>query len=183
MNVICSGVELAAETAGNRALTALSLGPVGSALKLEMNCYEELAKAVRGFPLDFILLETCTDHEESRSAVKSFARYFSMESIVVSHYPGEGMSDIVSLAETKKMFSGAIPGINCIPPNKSSLELYSLLLEKCGQRVYFSPNAGAPGSLMPPSDFSAFAVDLQPWMFGGCCGTDPSYIRMISSHI
>ena len=178
---------------------AFDIGPLGKFLEpigdlpFE-DAIEEFAKNVRVADkcgVDLIIIETMTDSYETKAAVLAAKENSNLPIFVTNVYD-----------ETEKTLTGSNPeamiamleglgvsalGINCsLGPDKmvSLVEKYN---RYSSLPIIANPNAGLPNVVnektiysMGAEEFSDYAVLLAKAganILGGCCGTEPDYIR------
>ena len=156
---------------------------------------------------DFLLLETMTDLEEARIAVRA-TRAVGARAVVCSFGFREAQPGIfttwsghtVEAALDTALEAGAdMAGANCVPATESLLSLIESIRRHTGSRpLWIKPNAGqpvrseqnaAPGCPVPLWRYPHWMTDggligrildiLGHGVFGGCCGATPSDIAMI----
>lgn len=179
-------------------LVALDIGPIGQLLEPTgtftfeeaYDVYKE--QIVAGSSADLIVFETMTDLYELKAAVLA-ARENSSLPILCTMTFEENMRtftgvSISSMALTLEGLGVDAVGVNCSLGPK---ELYPVVEELCkwtNLPVIVKPNAGLPDPVTneydcTPEEFTEFAEKLIPLgvrILGGCCGTDPDYIRKLS---
>ncbi len=199
--VVAAGVANAKKAAGGKALTALDIGPIGQLLEPSgtltfeeaYDCYKEIVLA--GKDADLIAIETMTDLYEVKAALLA-AKENSDKPVMVT----------MSFEENMRTFTGVSPecmaavleglgadaiGVNC---SLGPEELYPVLERLCtltSLPVVAKPNAGLPDPVtntfnVGPEEFSDAAVRLAEAgvaVFGGCCGTTPAHIRMVTEKL
>ena len=160
--VIGAALANARAAAGKEARVALDVGPLGQLLEPYGDLSEEEAEAAfrevfaAGGAADLIVLETGVTVEE-------MAR---------------------SLAEG----GAAAVGLNCSLGPAEALPLARALRQATDKPIIVKPNAGMPDPATGayPMDAAAFAEAMAPILrlgvqyAGGCCGTDPDYIRELA---
>lgn len=101
-----------------------------------------------------------------------------------------GMDAIPILKSLEEAGASAV-GFNCVAADGFTAGLVSKLRRKLKGPILCKPNAGVPtiGSdnlphyPMLPKEFAAISADCKAMgaqLLGGCCGTDPSFIKAIS---
>lgn len=208
--IINAAYEIAAaakeESSGDQEkFIAFNIGPLGTFLEpfgdLEYeDAVEYFATAVRigaKTGADLIVIETQIDLEEAKAAVTA-ARENSDLPILVSHtYNDNGRiltgADPRTVVEEMESLGVSFVGINCsFGPNKLR-QIAEEYLECATVPVSFKPNAGLPvekdGALVYDIDACVFADEVAAMvekgvrLAGGCCGTDPEYIKELRERI
>ena len=180
---------------GTDTLVALDIGPIGQLLEPTgtltfeeaYDIYKE--QILAGADADLIVFETMTDLYELKAAVLA-AKENSDLPIVCTMTFEENMRTftgvaISSMALTLEGLGVDAIGVNCSLGPK---ELYPVVEELCkwtNLPVVVKPNAGLPDPVTneyncSPEDFAEFAEKLIPLgvkVLGGCCGTNPEYIK------
>lgn len=184
---------------------ALDIGPTGRLLKplgdLDFEeAVEVFAKTVRlgvKYGADLILIETINDCYEAKAALLA-AKENSCLPIIVSNAYGEdgklmtGASASAMVAMLEGMGADAV-GANCSLGPKQLAFVAEELLEKASIPIILQPNAGLPkienGKTVfdiTPEEFAtqvAALVEKGVRIVGGCCGTTPKYISLLSQKI
>ena len=188
-------------TGSQEKFVAFNIGPLGAFLEpfgdLEYeDAREAFAKAVRigaETGADLIMIETMIDTEEARAAVTA-AKENSSLPVFVSHTYNEngriltGADPKTVVEEMQKCGADAV-GVNCSYGPKMLGKIAEEYLKYASVPVYFKPNAGLPaekdGQLIYDVDAKEFAKDVAAMvkkgvrLAGGCCGTDPGFIRAL----
>lgn len=184
-------------TEGTYTLVALDIGPVGQLLEPTgtltfeeaYDVFKELVLA--GKDADVIVFETMTDLYELKAAVLAAKENSSLPIICTMTFE-ENMRtftgcDISAMCLTLEGLGVDAVGVNCSLGPK---ELYPVVEKICkwtNLPVVVKPNAGLPDPVTneyncSPEEFSEFAEKLIPLgikIIGGCCGTNPDYIRAL----
>ena len=196
--IVGAAVSNARTAAGDKALVALDIGPIGQllepagTLKFEdaYNCYKEVVLA--GKDADIIVIETMTDLYEVKAALLA-AKENSDKPVLVTMTFEENMRTFTGVspecmtAVLEGLGADAI-GVNC---SLGPEELFPVLERICSLTtlpVIAKPNAGLPDPVtneysVAPDDFAASALKLAGAgvaIFGGCCGTTPTHIRKMT---
>ena len=184
---------------GTKTLVALDIGPIGQLLEPTGTLTFEEAydvfkqQVIAGKNADLIVFETMTDLYELKAAVLA-ARENTDLPIICTMTFEENMRtftgvSVSSMALTLEGLGIDAIGVNCSLGPK---ELYPVVEEMCkwtNLPVVVKPNAGLPDPVTneyncSPEEFAQYAEKLLPLgvkILGGCCGTDPDYIRALCS--
>jgi 5-methyltetrahydrofolate--homocysteine methyltransferase len=201
-----AAADLANQAAGDRALIAGDLGPTGELMApLGQLAYEEAedafaeqAAALAQGGVDLFWVETMTDLEEARAAVKGAQRAADLPIICsLSFGPrGRTMMGVWArrAAEVLWPLGLAAIGANC----GEGLDVIEPVLRQMREAVpdaplIAKPNAGLPRLVdgrtvydMGPADFAqhipAF-VDLGAQIVGACCGSTPDHIATLGEQL
>ncbi len=181
---------------------ALDIGPLGRLLKPFGDLdFEEavsvFAKTVRlgtEYGADLIIIETMNDSYETKAALLA-AKENSCLPIIVSNAYGEdgklmtGASPEAMVALLEGMGVDAL-GANCSLGPRQLKTVAEELLKNASVPVILKPNAGLPRSENGETVFDVtaeeFADDVAELVFkgvrvvGGCCGTNPEYIKALT---
>ena len=185
-----------AYVAGDMTTTGKMLEPAGDTSYQElMQVYQEQAKALYNAGVDLIIAETMLSVDETvvlLDAVQSVCNLPVMCTLTVE---ADGTAlfggNAVEAVETLQEMGAVAVGLNCsLGPDQ--LESVVASMKKVAQvPVIAKPNAGMPvmdefGMAhynMAPEQFAASMKKLiaaGAGIIGGCCGTDPSYIRLLN---
>lgn len=201
--VIRAGIHNArtaiAESENKDALAALDIGPIGQLLEPTgtlsfeeaYDIYKEMILA--GGEADVIVFETMTDLYELKAAVLAAKENSSLPVICTMTFE-ENMrtftgTSISSMALTLEGLGVDAIGVNC---SLGPAELYPIAEELCkwtNLPIVLKPNAGLPDPVtneynVSPKQFAELMsriVTLGVKIFGGCCGTNPEYIRELNA--
>lgn len=193
----------AVEKSAKRAFVALDIGPTGRLLKpfgdLEfeeaVSVFAETVRIGAECGVDCIFIETMNDLYETKAAVIAAKENSSLPVFVSNAY-----------SENGKLLTGAVPetviatleglgadaiGVNCSFGPDVLMPVVEKYLMLSSLPVIFKPNAGMPeikdGKTVfgcSPEYFGKSmekALGLGVRIAGGCCGTNPDYIRRIPS--
>ena len=201
--VVKSGVALAKEAvAGTNVRVALSVGPLsemmepfGDLTEEEVrDIYEEQIGAGAEAGADLITLETFMDVEMMRVAA-TVAKRYGIPVLCSMTFDKRGrtmMGNTVArvVEELEPLGIDAI-GMNCSLGPVEALGVIRSFAEETALPLVFKPNAGLPvlrddGTTVSDYDASRFVAEVLPALadgrvryVGGCCGTDPDYIRAL----
>ena len=181
---------------------ALDIGPCGRLLKPygdfefedAVELFAQIVRAGCGLGADLIFIETMSDSYETKAALLA-AKENSDLPVFVSNAYGEdgklmtGASPAAMAAMIEGMGADAL-GANCSLEPKQLTGVIEELLANASIPVILKPNAGLPkevdGKAVYGTSPVEFASDLKDAaargvrLIGGCCGTNPQYIRHIT---
>ena len=182
---------------GTDTKVALDIGPIGQLLEPTgtltfEEAYDTFKELVAtGKDADLIVFETMTDLYELKAAVLAAKENSSLPVLCTMTFE-ENMRTftgcaISSMALTLEGLGVDAIGINCSLGPK---ELYPVVEELCkwtNLPVIVKPNAGLPDPVTneyncTPQEFADYAQKLIPLgvkFLGGCCGTNPEYIKAL----
>ncbi|MFO0892691.1 MAG: homocysteine S-methyltransferase family protein [Isosphaeraceae bacterium] len=196
------GAELSRRAAGSDVRVFGSMGPTGKLLATGEidagavgDAFREQAAALASGGVDALLLETFSDLEEARLAVRA-VKDLDLP-IVVSFAFDSGKNKDRTMMGVKPEAAGAAMaeegasavGANCGAGPEAFAEVCRRLKEASGLPVWIKPNAGLPTLeagrpkyTMDPEAFATFLPALAAAgasFLGGCCGTSPAYIQAL----
>ncbi|MBR3987953.1 MAG: homocysteine S-methyltransferase family protein [Clostridia bacterium] len=180
---------------------ALDIGPLGRLLApfgdLSFDeAYNIFAETIRiaNDRTDLIIIETMNDSYETKAAVLA-AKEVSSLPVFVSNVYDEN-EKLMTGADAKAMITlleglGADAiGLNCSLGPDKMLDILPAFAKYSSTPILIMPNAGLPKVVngktvfdVTPDDFAKAmekAGDMGATVIGGCCGTNPEYIRKIS---
>jgi len=201
------GVELSREVSGD-SLVFASIGPTGQFLKPlgttsenEMiSCFSEQVKAFVEGSADGVIIETMTDLNEAKCALKA-VKESSILPVAVSMTFDKGKRGYATMMGIKpekairelEKAGADIVGANCGSGIENLLEIARIIRPATTLPLWIKPNAGAPqledGRTVyreTPEEMVRFIPDLIKAgvsMVGGCCGTTPEHIRLIAKEV
>ncbi|HDN97732.1 MAG TPA: 5-methyltetrahydrofolate--homocysteine methyltransferase [bacterium] len=186
-------------------LIAGDIGPSGDFLQPYGNLkkedaemiYTEQGEILKSSGVDFILLETFSDLEELKIAYRSIKENVNMCVVPCMTFTsknyrtimGQGIEDFIMWAEEE---GEKIIGINC---GMGSKEMKGIVRKLEGKDIilWVKPNAGMPelseGKIIYPESPEEFVencvemVKMGIKFIGGCCGTNPEYIKLLKNRI
>lgn len=182
---------------GTSVLTALDLGPIGQlleptgALSFE-NAYDIFKEQITaGADADIIVFETMTDLYELKAGILAARENSNKPIMCTMTFEENGRTftgvSVSAMALTLNGLGVDAIGLNCSLGPKQLYPIIKELSEWTGLPIIVKPNAGLPDPLTNTYNISApeFAkqisslVPLGIRLVGGCCGTDPQYIREV----
>ena len=197
--VIAAAVGVARSAAGDAALVALDMGPLGElleplgTLRFEdaYNLFAEMARAGEAAGADLVAIETMTDLYEARAALLAVKENTFLPAFVTMSFDETGRTftgcTAEAMARTLEGLGADAVGVNCsLGPDR----LLPVVREVCRATrlpVIVKPNAGLPDPVdghysLSPEEFSSAMremAQLGATLLGGCCGTSPDYIRAL----
>ena len=198
--VVSAAVRLAKAEAGDRAKVSLSVGP----LPVMMEPYgdlteEEAAEAFREqiapgveAGADLIAFETFMDADMLRVAVETAAE-FNLPILATMTFTEVGKTimghSVEYFVEAMEGLPVTAVGINCSLGPEMAAPIVASFEQYTDLPLIFKPNAGKPvvvdGESRVEFDIDTFVADCAPALehnvkyIGGCCGSDPDYIRAL----
>lgn len=199
--LIPPAIENARKAVDGKALVALDIGPIGQLLEptgsLTFEEAYELFKEeiIAGKDADLIVIETMTDLYETKAALLAAKENSELPVICTMSFEQNQRTFVgccpESMALTLEGLGADAIGVNCslgpkeLYPIVKKISLWTTLPIVC------KPNAGLPdpetgGYNVTPEEFAESAAELTELgvkIFGGCCGTDPEFIRVLSEKL
>ena len=202
--VIKKGVTIAKKAAGRR-LVALDIGPLGrlmapmSTLSFEEACKEFALQVRTGQEAgaDLILIETMSDLYEAKAAVIAAKENSSLPVLCSLTFEKNGRTlmgnDPVTVVTVLEALGVDALGVNCSLGPEELLPVVQQFVQAAHVPVLVQPNAGVPeikdGKPVYPLNPATFAdaaekmADMGVKLLGGCCGTNPDFIRELYSRL
>jgi len=199
--IIKRAVSLAREAAGDRALVSGSIGPLGRLLKPlgEMSWdeayenYYRISHIMAAEGVELIQIETQIDVEEAKIAVMAAKEATKLPVLISMTFTEDGRTvtgtDPFTAFSILEKTEADILSTNCGKEVKEFLEIADVLAKKTKPFAIY-PNAGLPikkGDTiiypMDPEEFLSFGEEFYKRgasIIGGCCGTTPSHIKLLS---
>jgi 5-methyltetrahydrofolate--homocysteine methyltransferase len=198
-----AGAELSLKAAAGRpVLVAGDMGPSGKLFIMGevsedelFSAFSEQAQALKEAGVHWLVIETMTDMGEMEVAVRAAAATGLpvVASMTYEKNPtgyrtvmGHAPEDCVAAA---KKAGAAIVGANCGTGVDSYVELAKALVKLSDLPVWIKGNAGLPELVdgqavyrMTPEVYCSYVpalLEAGVSVIGGCCGTNPSFIRQI----
>ena len=196
------GVRLSREAAAGKARVFASLGPTGKLLMTgeitpeELHAvFEEQAVALAEGAPDAIVIETMSELEEAKAALAA-AKATGLPVVVCMVFDSGSEKDRTMMGATPEQVAKELTaagadalGANCGISIECCLPVCRRLKAATDLPLWIKPNAGLPsvvdGRLVYPTTAEQFADQVPALLvagasfIGGCCGTNPEYIRAI----
>ncbi len=201
------GARISKEAAGDRALVFGSMGPSGMILLTGQVTEDELFDSFRAQAaglwrggVDALLIETMSDVAEMKIAA-SAAKDATPLPLVLSMTFDSGKEKMQTMmgvapeqAVSEMESAGAwMVGANCGAGPESYVKICRRMRAVTAKPIWVKPNAGVPrleadGPVYPfaPDVFAGFAASLRDAganVIGGCCGTNPEYMKRLASQL
>lgn len=182
-----------AYVAGDLTMTGRQLAPMGT-LDFEelVDVYkEQVTYCVEG-GADLLVIETMMSLQESRAALIAAKEVCDLPVMVTMTFEADGRSlfgtDAITAAVVLESLGAAAVGANCSTGPDKMAAVIRDMAQATHIPLIAKPNAGLPsldenGSTVYDMDADTFGremtalVQAGACVLGGCCGTDPSYIR------
>ena len=199
--VIAAGMRIAKECAAETgALAGLDVGPLGvmveplGSLPFEeaVALYREIMKAGAEAGADLIAIETMSDLTETRAALIAAREETDLPVFVTMSFDSTGRTFTgctpASMARTLEGLGADAVGVNCSLGPREMIPIVREIRANTTLPVIAKPNAGLPDPVTGEYgvDAEAFAEAMEELaaagagIRGGCCGTDPDYIRALA---
>ena len=185
------------------ARVALDVGPLGELLEplgtlpfeAAVDMFAEIVRAGVKAGADCIVIETMPDLQEARAALIAAKENSDLPVLVTMSFDESGRTftgcTAASMAATLTGLGADAIGVNC---SLGPAQLLPILREICANThlpVVAKPNAGLPDPVdghydVAPAEFAAAmaeAVAAGVSVIGGCCGTNPDYIRALHERV
>ena len=196
------GVEISRRAAKGRARVFASMGPSGKMLMsgettvdaLE-SAFSEQAQALAAAGADALVVETMSDLDEARAAVRA-ARQTGLPVVACMVFDAGKDKDRTMMGKTPEQVAEALSaaeadviGSNCGQGIAGFAAICRRLRAATDRPIWIKANAGLPemveGSVVyrtTPGDFAGHGAELieaGARFLGGCCGTTPEFIRQL----
>ncbi len=199
--MIKKSVEIALDAASGRCV-ALDIGPSGKLFGETLDfdsCYEGYKSVVLAAEdkTDFILFETFTDLRELRTAVLAAKENSKLPVVACMTFSKNGRTpfgtDVDSFVLTVIAAGADGVGANCSVGPKEMIDVAKRMVQITDKPVFIQANAGIPilknGVTVFPvgkeefADLNAKIKALGVRAIGGCCGTNPEYIKLLKEKL
>ena len=206
-DLVSSAVEIAKKAASCRKkkYAALDIGPCGRVLQPTgdlpfeeaVEVFSEIVRAGSKAGADLILLETFTDLYELKAALIAVKENSNLPVLATMSFEENGTSffgaTVESMVLTLQALGADALGVNCSLGPKQLVPIVERLLRASSIPVMVQPNAGLPlfenGEARYDVTSEEFADHIKKFVeegaviVGGCCGTDPGYIRLVKERL
>ncbi|MEK6560439.1 MAG: homocysteine S-methyltransferase family protein [Nitrospirota bacterium] len=201
-----AAVRIARKAAGDKVFVAGDVGPCGSTvyplgeLSFDdaVNVFSQQIDVLAGSGCDLLIIETMFDLIEIRAAVvaaKSAGRGLPVAALMT--FTQDGLTDTGSDPETAAtVLEGLgvdIIGVNCSTGPAEMTGVVKKISKTTDAFICAQPNAGLPTNVGGKTVFPAGADEIASYaeqfyesgvnILGGCCGTTPEYINLLSKKI
>lgn len=200
----CDLVALSKKAVGDKALvagdvtmTGQQLAPLGTLGFEELvDAYKEQMQALESAGADFIVIETMMSLQETRAALIAAKETVELPVLVTMSFGEDARTLYGTDAQTAAVVLSGLGadavGVNCSAGPDKLLPVIKAMRSVTDLPLAAKPNAGLPkmgadGSTeydMMPEEFVKHMkelVDAGATILGGCCGTDPEYIRSLKA--
>lgn len=197
--IVTTAVEIAKKAAAGRAKVALDIGPLGELMQpfgplsfeSAYDAFREMAVAGEKAGADLVAVETMASLTELRAAVLAVRENTSLPVFATMTFEASGRTFLGTSAECFAMVAEGLGvcalGVNCSLEPQALVETVKTLSRTTSLPLIIKPNAGMPDAAtgaysLSASDFASQMEELLPLgvhVMGGCCGTDPSFIRTL----
>jgi 5-methyltetrahydrofolate--homocysteine methyltransferase len=199
--------ELAREVVGQRVLVAGDIGPSGRIMAMGevtsgdlADAFTEQARALRDGGVDWIVVESMADADEMEIAVRAASDAAGVPVVASMTYNrtprgyrtmmGNSPETCVRKAESA---GASLVGANCGTGIEDYVPLAPVLRGLTSQPIWMKANAGVPQLVggrvtypLTPEQYASFVpalIEAGVDVIGGCCGTDPRFIREVGKSI
>ncbi len=195
-------VEISREAVGNDVLIAGDLSPTGKFVEPfgdlpfeeAVNIYKEQVKALLAGGVDLFVIETMIDIQETRACLLAIKEECDLPIMVSMTFGEDGYTltgtDPVTALITLQSLGATVVGCNCSTGPDKMIEVIKKMKPYAKVPLLAKPNAGLPKLIdgktvfdMKAEEFSSFTqefVNAGVNLLGGCCGTSPEYISLVS---
>jgi len=204
--IIDQAILNAKEAAENTdTLVALDIGPIGELLEPlgtlsfddAYNMFKKQAVQGEKSGADLVIIETMTDLNELRAAILAIKENTSLPVIATMTFEETGRTFTGCLAQSFAITVSGMGvdavGVNCSLGPKELMPIVKTICENTQLPVIVQANAGLPtvkdGKTVyniTKEEFLKYVtefVDMGVSVVGGCCGTDPSYIKLLADNL
>jgi 5-methyltetrahydrofolate--homocysteine methyltransferase len=146
---------------------------------------------------DIIVIETMTEIKELKAAILAAKENFNGAIVAQMTFSKDGITatgnDLKSFIAMAESLGVDVIGLNCSIGSKDLVKLAKVLRENTNLPISFKPNAGMPilinrKTYFPETKEEFIESSLKAYsyginMFGGCCGTNPEFIKALSGEL
>lgn len=194
--------EIARSVATPRVCVAGAIGPLGvriepygpTSLDEAFEIFREQAEGLAAGGVDLFVLETFSDLEEIRQALRAARSVADLPVVAQMVIREDGHTpygtDAAIVAERLTEWGADVVGMNCSVGPHAMLETVDDLLTATDRAIACQPNAGLPREvdgrtmyMASPEYMAEYAgrlVRKGVRFVGGCCGTTPEHIRVMA---
>ncbi len=200
-----AAVKIAREVAGEKVFVAGTLGPLG--LRIEpygptsfdeaKEMFKAQASAILEGGVDLFVLETFSDLSEIQQAIRAVKELCDLPIVAQIAIQMEGSTLFGATPEifTQRLdeWGADVIGLNCSVGPALFLTALEKMREVTDKKLSAQPNAGLPRDVQgrqmymcSPEYMATFArnfIQVGTSFIGGCCGTTPAHIKLLSDAI
>ena len=197
--------RIAREAAGNRALVAGAIGPLG--LRIEpygptsfdeaKQMFSDQVTALLEGEVDLFIVETFSDISELHQAIKAVREFCDLPIVaqVTIQMDGNTLFGATPEVFTKRLaeWGADVIGLNCGVGPAIVLNAIEKMRALTDKKLSAQPNAGLPRDvggrqiyMCSPeymAEYSRRIIQAGASFVGGCCGSTPAHIKMIADAI
>lgn len=199
--VIKAGIDIAKSVANGK-LVALDVSSIGKLMEPigtlsfddAYDVFKEQVVAGEEAGADLILLETFSDLQETRAAILACKENTKLPVICTMTFQDNGRTltgtDPKTFVNVVQDLGVDVLGVNCSLGPEELTPIVKEILEWSLIPVIIQPNAGLPALVnnetvfkLESPDFVSLVkplIDAGVSIVGGCCGTDPNFIKQLS---
>jgi len=201
-----AGVEISKRAARDNACVFASMGPTGKLLLMKqvresdlVEAFEEQAMAINDAGADAIVVETMMDIKEALIAIAA-AKQTRLPVVGCMVFDAGKNKDRTMMGDTPEQvveqFEKAdvdVIGTNCGQGIEGFIPICKRMRAATDLPLWMKPNAGIPkmvdGEMVyttTPEEFTAYVpalIEAGASFIGGCCGSDPDFIRAIRDKV
>ena len=200
-----AGVKIAREAAGENVYVAGAVGPLD--LRIEpygptsfdeaKEMFKEQISALLEGGVDLFVLETFSDLSEVQQAIKAVKELSDLPIFAQMTIATDGKTvfgaDAEIIAQRLEQYGADVIGLNCGVGPTHILSALEKMRTATTRKLAAQPNAGLPRDVQgrqfymcSPEYMSKFAkrfIKAGASFIGGCCGTTPQHIKLISDSV
>lgn len=182
-----------AYVAGDLTMTGEQLAPMGKLSFEELiEVYKEQIRYLADAGVDLLVIETMMSLQETRAAVIAAREVCDLAVMATLTFETDGRTlfgtDAVTAVVVLESLGVAAVGTNCSTGPDQMVETVRAMAQATSIPIIAKPNAGLPaldakGNTVYDMDAETFGNGMRDLIragasiIGGCCGTDPDYIR------
>ena len=199
-----AAVTIARKAAGDRPV-ALDIGPLGQLMapmgtlsfQEAYDLFSPQMKAGQEAKADFVLIETMSDLYEAKAAVLAARENTRLPVVCTLTFQKNGRTlmgnDPVTVVTVLEGLGVDALGVNCSLGPEDLLPIVKQFTDVSHVPVLIQPNAGLPELIdgkpifpLKPENFAESVermADMGVKMVGGCCGTNPDFIKALRTRL
>ena len=184
--------------AGDISMTGLQIEPVGDVTFEELiDVYKEQIKALDKAGVDLLVIETMISLQETRAAIIAVKEVCDLPILVTMTFTNDFTTFYGNTPESVAVVLQSLGvdgiGVNCSVGPEGIAKVINRMSKYSKVPLIAKPNAGMPKTDngktyydMTAKDFSeemVETIEAGATMLGGCCGTEPIFIEMLSEKV
>ena len=202
--VVSAGINIG-KSLGDNHFVAMDVGPLGQLLEPfgtmtfdeAYQLFKEMVVAGEEAGADLVVIETMNDTYEMKAAILATKENTNLPIFATMTFDESGKlltgGDVASVVALLEGLGVSVLGLNCGAGPEQMKPIVEEFLKLSSSPIMVCPNAGLPKQVagqtifdLEPKTFGEMLgefAQMGVWCLGGCCGTTPEHIAMMSDQV